>query len=86
MYNNKELTINYENDYLNGFADLQSVINASIAQNYQSEIQLIDNDESLSTKEKIRLRRSSLLFFFLAIGILSSTPQICKYLEHRISA
>lgn len=86
MYNNSELTANYRNDYSNNFADLQSDISASVVQNYQSEIQLIDNDQSLSTKDKIKLRRNSLLFLSAAAVAIYFTPQICKHIENRIPA
>ncbi len=86
MYNNSELTANYKNDYSNNFADLQSAISASVIQNYQSEIQLIDNDQNLSTKDKIKLRRNSLLFLSAAAVAICFIPQIFKYIENRIPA
>ncbi len=86
MYNNSELTANYRNDYSNNFADLQNTISASVVQNYQSEIQLIDNDQNLSTKDKIKLRRNSLLFLSATVVAICFTPQICKYIENRIPA
>ena len=84
MYNNNELTANYKNDYSNNFADLQSAISANVIQNYQSEIQLIDNDQNLSPKDKIKLRRNSLLFLSAAAVAICFSPQICKYIENRI--
>ncbi len=83
MYNNSELTATYRNDYSINFADFQSAISANVVQNYQSKIQLIDNDPNLSTKDKIKLRRNSLLFLSATVAICFF-PQICKYIENRI--
>ena len=79
MHNNNKLTKNYRNDYSNNFSDLQNAISASIIRNYQSEIQLIDNDQNLSTKDKIKLRRNSILFLSVVTVAIYFTPQICKY-------
>lgn len=83
MYNNSQLTANYKNDYSDNFADLKSAINASVFQNYQSEIQLIDNDQNLSTKDKIKHRRNSLLFSSAAAAVVNYIPQIYKYIKNR---
>lgn len=86
MYNISELTTNCKSDYPDNFTTLQNTLNACAIQNYQSEIHLIDEDQNLSAKDKIKLRRNALLFFFAATATLYFAPQIFKCIENRIPA
>lgn len=81
MYENTDLTISHESidsDYL---TNLQKLVFSAATLNYQDEKQIIDNDNTLPTKDKINSRRNSLLFWTGVGMIVYFIPKVCRYFE-----